>query len=72
MFWGTNRELWFVILVISLFILLFPELRLTSCRYRKRACWNHTFQHAFFYTGKQYGSLPGEKMLFVVAQPRVG
>ncbi|XER03517.1 hypothetical protein SMWOGL2_40600 [Sporomusa malonica] len=25
MFFGTNRELWFVILVISLFILLFPD-----------------------------------------------
>jgi hypothetical protein len=31
MFWGTNRELWFVILVISLFILLFPEFEDTSC-----------------------------------------
>ena len=25
MFWNTNRELWFIILVISLFILLFPD-----------------------------------------------
>lgn len=24
MFFGTNRELWFIVLVISLFILLFP------------------------------------------------
>ncbi|CVK19238.1 hypothetical protein SPX_41470 [Sporomusa paucivorans] len=31
MFWGTNRELWFVILVISLFILLFPEFEDTGC-----------------------------------------
>ncbi|XFO69125.1 hypothetical protein SPSIL_053550 [Sporomusa silvacetica DSM 10669] len=26
MLWGTHRELWFIVLVISLFILLFPEL----------------------------------------------
>ncbi|GBG55752.1 hypothetical protein SPFL3102_03023 [Sporomusaceae bacterium FL31] len=23
--WGTNRQLWFIVLVISLFILLFPD-----------------------------------------------
>ncbi|XER07444.1 hypothetical protein SRRS_30370 [Sporomusa rhizae] len=32
MFWSTNRELWFVVLVIALFILLFPEFGdSTSC-----------------------------------------
>lgn len=34
MFWNTNRELWFVVLVIALFILLFPEFldtTTTSC-----------------------------------------
>lgn len=34
MFGSTNRELWFVVLVIALFILLFPEfgdITSTSC-----------------------------------------